>query len=80
MKIVLRTGPSLVPSEYIKDIYFFEINTKYISSSVLTRPRENSNVFTEKINFLFILYFYRLHAMSHTLLKMLKRKFLANPN
>ena len=41
-------------------------------------------VLTKEMNFLFLLYFYRLHAMSHPLkkevLKMQKRKILANPN
>ena len=42
--------------KYLKDIYFFEVNTKYISSSVLktlefsrVRSRsENSNVFNSQ--------------------------------
>ena len=64
--------------QYIEDIYFSEVNTKYISSSVLktsefSRVRstvENSDVFKsrdeiylvfteKKVNFLFILYFFR---------------------
>ena len=61
--------------KYSEDIYFFEVNTKYISPSALKtseflRVRSTSEnfdvynsrndvylVFTEKINFLFILYF-----------------------
>ena len=64
--------------QYIEDIYFFEVNTKYISSSVLKTSEfsrvhstvENSDVFNsrdeiylvfteKKVNFFFILYFFR---------------------
>ena len=64
--------------QYIEDIYFSEVNTKYISSSVLKTSEfsrvhstvENSDVFKsrdeiylvfteKKVNFLFILYFFR---------------------
>ena len=59
--------------EYIEGIYVFEVNTKYISSSVgnsdVFKPQDEIYfVFTEiKVNFLFSLY--RLHAMSHPLKK-----------
>ena len=68
-----------------------------LKTSELSRVRstcKNSDVFnsldeiylviTKKVNFLFILYFYRLHAMSHPLkdnvLNIKKRKILANQN
>ena len=33
--MVIQLLTVVSPSEYIEDIYFFEVNTKYISSSVL---------------------------------------------
>ena len=47
--------------QYIEDIYFFEVNTKYISSSVLktsefSRVRstsENSDVFNSEMKYVF---------------------------
>ena len=69
----------------IEGIYFFEVNTKYIPLSVLKTsklPRVRSKnsdvfnsrdeiylVFTKNVNSLFLSYFYRLHAMSHPLKK-----------
>ena len=60
---------------YIEDIYFFEVNTKYISSSVLKHQSfhewEHFDVFNSRddslyiwfllknVNFLFILYVFR---------------------
>ena len=49
--------------QYIEDIYFFEVNTKYISSSVLKTseiPRvhsrnENSDVFNSKMKYIWYL-------------------------
>ena len=68
----------------VADIYFFEMNTKYISSSVLKTSEfsqvrstsENSDVFNSRNSQnvfnsqkIPFLYFWRLNAMSHSLRK-----------
>ena len=79
---------------YIEDIYFFEVNTKYISSSVL-KTSEFSRVkilmFSthemkyiwylpkkSKFSFYFVLFIGYMQCL--TLLKIQKRKILTNPN
>ena len=80
----------LVKIYHIEDIYFFEVNTKYISSSVLKTSEfswvrsTNENfdvfnsrdeiylVFTKKVNFLFILYFFLEDLQFINLLTMLQ--------
>ena len=71
----------------MEDIYFFQVNTKYISSSVLKHQNFHEMKYIgiyKKINILFILYFLKatcnVSPTEKGLLKMQKRKMLANPN
>ena len=62
--------------QYIEDIYFFEVNTKYISSSELktsefsrvkipmfsTHEMKYFGIYQKKVNFLFMLYVFDING------------------